>query len=97
MYVMKISKDKQLLAVRHYQYFENAVADISDSAVFDDIPDEIINEMGEWGVPKIYVASESEDGIADDFAFRYPCGIVIYVGKILCNDIKVRWYKCSYV
>jgi hypothetical protein len=85
MYVMKVTKDNKILAVRHYKHFENAVADIGDYSPFDDISDDIINSMGEWGNPKIVSCSEL-NGIADDFEFRYPCGINIYVGLIFTEE-----------
>ena len=86
MYIMKISKDNQLIAVAHYNNFQNAIADVADHAAFDLIPDEIINSMGEWGNPAISCHSVSETGISDDFEFKYPCGILIYIGSIWARD-----------
>jgi hypothetical protein len=89
MYLLKISKDGQILAVQHYKHFENAVAAISDYSLFDLIPDEVINQMGEWGVPRISCHGiNNETGISDDFEFKYPCGILIYVGRILFEEDK---------
>lgn len=94
MYIMKILKEKQLLSVWHYETFENAMADVADHKVFDDIPDEIINSMGEWGNPKIFCHSYNDEAeLADNFEFIYPCGIIIYIGKVLTEEAKKRSFK----
>ena len=91
MYLMKISKDKQLLAVRLYESFQNAMADVADHIAFNDIPDEIINSMGEWGNPQISCHSyDSKTELADDFEFKYPCGVLIYIGAVLTEEAKER-------
>ena len=90
MYLTTIKKDGQIIAIRHFEYFENAMAYVADHEAFDDIPDEIINAMGEWGSPKIYCHSINEETqLADDFEFKYPCGIIIYIGKIMTEEEKM--------
>ena len=88
MYILKILKDKQILAVLHYKHFENAIAAISDYSVFDLIPEEVVDSMGEWGIPRMSYHGVDKAGIADDFEFKYPCGVVIYVGKVLFEEDK---------
>lgn len=94
---MKISKKNddnkqlQLLAVRHYEKFQNAMSAIADYEPFDDIPDDIINSMGEWGNPRISSHSYNDkEGVADDFEFHYPCGIVIYLGSVITEEEMER-------
>lgn len=91
MYLVKVCKEKQILDVLHYQRFENVFADVSDKTIFRDgiIPDEIMLEIDKCECPKIFCASESSEGVADDFEFRYGNGIYVYVGTIRLED-RVR-------
>lgn len=87
MYVLKISMKQTLLEVRHYNYFQNALADIIDKGnIFDKIPDEIIRNLEDN--PVMYCVSVDENKIADDFEFRYKNGLTIYVGQVLVEEDK---------
>ena len=80
MFIVKIYKEKQLLDVKHYIYFQNALANIADKDIFDNVSDELYSTLGN---PSIHWFSRSEKtGIADDFEFRYPNGVTVYVGEI---------------
>ena len=80
MFIAKIYKEKQLLDVKHYISFQNALANIADKYIFDSVPDELVNTLGN---PEIHCFSYSEEtGEADDFEFRYPNGVMVYVGEI---------------
>jgi hypothetical protein len=86
MFVVKIIKDGQILDVKHYSVFQNAVADIGNGNIFENIPDELFSTLGN---PKILCFSESEEtGISDDFEFRYENGVTVYVGEICTVDCK---------
>lgn len=91
MYLVKICKEKQILDILHYQKFENIFADVADKTIFreDFIPEEIMLEINKCEYPKIFCASETENGIADDFEFRYENGIYVYAGTIHLGD-KIR-------
>ena len=85
MYVVKITKEKQILAVRHYEKFQNALAEIIHGTVFEDLEDDIIPR--EIGRPELSYHSIDEDtNTADDFEFRYPDGLLVYLGEILVMD-----------
>lgn len=88
MYLVKVCKDRQILDVLHYHRFENVFADVADKTIFreDMIPESIMLEIDKCDYPKIYCASETEEGIADDFEFRYENGIYVYVGRVLFGD-----------
>lgn len=84
MYVLKVTKDGIIVDVRHYEHFENAMGDIATDTV-------IKNAVGPtvaYGTPQMFCMSETDDGISDDFEFRYPCGVNIYVGKVLTEEDK---------
>ena len=83
-YVMKISHKKQLLDVRHYVVFQNALADIAEKKIFDNISNELFNTLDN---PNIYCASFSDErNAADDFEFRYSNGVQVYIGEIFPVD-----------
>lgn len=92
MFVVKISKDKQLLGICHYNVFQNALADILNGNVFESTIDEAIldgiDSSGAWGIPKISSHSVSDAGIADDFEFKYDNGVLVYLGEIFVVDEK---------
>lgn len=89
MYVMKISFNNQLLSVQHYKHFQNAIADISEENFFTYISIDKAKEVKEnLGNPKIFYAGSDSKGIADDFEFRYPNGLNIYIGTILPEDYE---------
>lgn len=89
MYVVKVYKldDNQinLLGVRFYNKFENAVADVCtvDANLSDILNNEDIKTLGR---PSIYCSSVDDDGVSDDFEFRYENKITIYIGKIITED-----------
>ena len=86
---MKISFNNQLLSVQHYKHFQNAIADISEENFFNYISiDEAEAVKENLGNPKILYAGINSNGIADDFEFRYPNGLNIYIGTILPEDYK---------
>lgn len=86
MYLMKISNGKQLLDVKHYTHFQNAIAAISEEDAFEKVPDDLCDTLGN---PRIYYGSYSDKtGMADDFEFRYSNGINIYVGEISTEDTE---------
>lgn len=87
MYAMKISRAKGnvLLGVRHYEHFENAVADLQNICEFDCIPDDLIVV----GCPHIYAHSTGANGIADDFEFRYSL-VTVYIGRVVPQDFKAK-------
>lgn len=85
MYVAKILKDQQLLDVKHYEHFENAVAEIGDLDMFDNLPAELYNTLGN---PEIYCGSIN-NGIADDFEFRYENGVNVHVGTVMTQEQRV--------
>lgn len=93
MYVVKIYKEKEILDVKHYKTFENVVADISDLTIFDNtnVPDDILESC--TNPPRLYYAGESEDGVADDFEFRFKNGVYVYAGRILTEEEKERINK----
>lgn len=90
MYVIKICKNKEILDVLHYERFENVVADIADLTIFDssNVSTDILESCTE--PPRLYSAGESEDGVADDFEFRFKDGVYIYAGRVLTEEEKVR-------
>lgn len=84
MFVVKIYKEKQILDVKHYSVFQNAVADIGEGNIFENISDELFSSLGN---PKIYCHSRSTDkNVADDFEFRYTNGVTVYIGEINTVD-----------
>ena len=90
MFVVKIYKEKQLLDVIHYNIFQNALADIGDKSVFENIPKNLIDTLGN---PEIYCFSRDEEtNTADDFEFRYSNGVIVYLGEIFPIDM-VRGQK----
>ena len=91
MYLVKICKENQILDVLHYQRFENIFADVADKTIFreDFIPEDIMLKIDECKCPQIFCASETENGVADDFEFRYGDGIYVYAGTIHLGD-RVR-------
>lgn len=84
MYLAKITKDNQLLDVKHYDYFENAVAELGELDMFDNLPEELCCTLGK---PEIKYESES-NGIADDFEFHYENGVVVYIGIVMTREEK---------
>lgn len=95
MYIVKISKEKELLGVDHYIHFENALADISDGSAFEKIipQDKLdaIDAMGDWGRPRISCHSHAiheKTGVADDFELKYDNGVLVYIGKIMASDTQ---------
>ena len=92
MYLVKVCKEKQILDVLHYQRFENIFADVVDKTIFREefIPEDIMLEIDRCESPKIFYSSETEEGIADDFEFRYGNGIYVYAGTIHLED-RVRY------
>ena len=85
MYVVEVRKGKEILKVQHYNHIENVLAAIANNNIFDNLPEEI-TDITDVHNPEIYYASEDEDGMADDFEFRYEDGIYVYVGRICCVD-----------
>ena len=83
MLTVKITKEKQILDVKHYRSFRNVVADIGSLGIFENIGDELVETLGN---PRIYAHSVNDQGIADDFEFRYANGILVYVGDIYFDD-----------
>ena len=51
MFVVKISKEKQLLDVKHYIVFQNTLADIANGNVFENISDETL-KVGRYALEK---------------------------------------------
>lgn len=88
MFIVKIEKENQILAVEHYHHFQNALADIIDYSIFEKISEDISDSFDEgWGLPRISSHSiDDSTGIADDFEFKYPCGILIYLGEVCPAD-----------
>lgn len=84
MFVVKISKEKQLLDVKHYAVFQNALADIGNKEIFENISDELFDTLGNPEI-KNYSISE-ENNTADDFEFKYTNGVVVYLGEIIPKD-----------
>lgn len=92
MYVMKIynkQAKEHPFVIKYFKKFENAVATVS---VIDTIPitDITGNLMELLGNPEIYYGSETADGTADDFEFRYQNGTIIYIGQILAEEDKSK-------
>ena len=85
MYVVKVCKGKEILRVQHYNHMENVLKDISNNSLFDDLPEEITS-ITDVQNPEIYYASEDENGMADDFEFRYENRIYVYAGTVSCMD-----------
>lgn len=85
MYAAKIYKEGRIMDVKHYEHFQNALADIGSRDIFDNLPSELLD--GLWN-PSIRYFSRSDDGIADDFEFRYMNGITVTLGEISPVDIK---------
>lgn len=87
MFVAKIyTTDKQILDVKHYLVFQNALADIASEDMFENIPNELLETLGS---PDIHCHSVSETtNAADDFEFRYPNGVIVYLGEIYAVDEK---------
>lgn len=88
MFVAKIytREKKEILDVRHYSVFQNALADIAVKEMFENIPDELVETLGN---PDIRCHSVSETtNIADDFEFRYTNGVIVYLGEICPVDKK---------
>ena len=85
MYVVKVCKGKETLKVLHYNHIENVLKAISNNSLFDDLPEEITS-ITDVQNPKIYYASEDENGMADDFEFRYENRIYVYAGTVSCMD-----------
>ena len=87
MFVAKIyTTDKQILDVKHYLVFQNAIADIASGAMFENISNELSKKLGS---PDIHCHSVSETtNTADDFEFRYANGVIVYLGEIYPADIK---------
>lgn len=87
MFVVKIyTKEKQILDVKHYMVFQNALADIGDKSIFENISDELFDTLDN---PKISSHSISEENnTADDFEFRYANGVIVYLGEISPIDTK---------
>lgn len=88
MFVVKISKEKQLLDVKHYIVFQNALADIANKNIFENIPDELFDTLDN---PEISNHSFCEkSNVADDFEFRYSNEIVVYLGEICPVDNSIK-------
>ena len=85
MYVVKVCKGKEILKVQHYNHIENVLKDISNNSLFDDLPEEITS-ITDVQNPEIHYASEDENGMADDFEFRYENRIYVYAGTVGCMD-----------
>lgn len=84
MFVVKITKNKQLLDVKHYKVFQNAIADIGSKNIFENIEEELVETLGN---PEIRSFSYSEiTGISDDFEFRYQNGVNVYLGELSFVD-----------
>lgn len=88
MYVMKIYKrgSDNLMDVKHFEYFENAVASLISKRAFNNLADGDVITLGK---PELYFASiDKEKNIADDFEFRYENGIIVYIGQVYPSDNK---------
>lgn len=83
MYLMKVYLKKNLVDVKHYNKFENALADIADENFTDNLPDEVYETLGN---PKVYYGSRDLENIADDFEFRFDNNVCIYVGVVSTID-----------
>lgn len=89
MYVMKVYKKnkKEPSSIKYFRKFENAVAVVSEISAM--LPNNITEDPAEpFGNPEIYYGSETADGTADDFEFRYQNGTIIYIGQILAEEDK---------
>lgn len=70
----------EILGLQIYEYLENAIADIGDGTIFENIrlKDEIILARGKM---ELVTISES-DNKADDFSFRFENGLIVSVGTV---------------
>lgn len=84
MYTVKVYNKEHLFDVMHYNAFQNALADISNKKVFETIPKELIDSLGNPGI--YYGSWDEENDIADDFEFRYENGVTAYVGETYTVD-----------
>ena len=87
MYILKLSYNNQILAIRHYNSFQNALADVADLDIINEIvSSDIRNSLGECGNPKISFHTINKSDIADDFEFKYDNGLLAYIGEVLVKD-----------
>lgn len=86
MYLMKIYRRGKgnLMDVKHFEHFENAVASLISKHAFENLTDEDVITLGK---PGLYFASvNKEKNVADDFEFRYENGITVYIGQVCPSD-----------
>lgn len=88
MFVVKISKEKQLLDVKHYIVFQNTLADIANGNVFENISDELFDTLDNSKITSHSFCEKSN--IADDFEFKYSNGVVVYLGEICPVDNSIK-------
>lgn len=83
MYILKVTLNQQILAVRHYKVFQNALADVADYKFAESLPKNTAETLGN---PEIYCGSKDNNDIADDFEFRYNNGVCVYIGVVFTQD-----------
>ena len=84
MYTVKVYNKEHLFDVMHYNAFQNALADISNKKVFETIPEEFLDSLGN---PNICFSSwDEKNNVADDFEFRFENGVIVYIGKTYTKD-----------
>ena len=72
------TQSKRLVGTKYYANFRNALADIVNKTIFNDISSISIDSLNN---PAIRNFSQ-ENNVATDFEFRYENGIFVYVNDI---------------
>lgn len=84
----KLAEQNKVFCRKYFRRFENAVAYITVPDIFECLPKELRTTLGN---PRVWCSSFN-DGVADDFEFRYQNGIVVYIGQILFEEDKDEDY-----
>lgn len=78
MFIVKIYHEKKLLHIIHYRIFQNLIADIRNETIFENLPKELVETLGE---PRVRFYSDD-----DHYKISYKNGVVIYISKICFKD-----------
>jgi len=90
-YETRVYYKKQLLCVKHYVHFQNALAAVLNGDVFDNIPSDVIEGASPLGEPSICYGSKHElTSIADDFHISFPNGVLVVISTLCYEDCGVK-------
>lgn len=84
----KLTGQEKVFCRKYFRRFENAVACITVPDIFKCLPEALRTTLGN---PRVRNSSFN-DGVADDFEFRYQNGVTVYIGQILFEEDKDEDY-----